>query len=159
MTSNNILQVKQTFGNVPNSELWSVEQLYLHYKNEGRRMSVLTPTGYRQITEVIVLNKEPELVELQYMCGGSKQSLVTDPNQKFFDFNAQELKPASELTSDSAILTYTNTELKCWGFQLQQSLATITKVTALDKQIEQESGVYSIIGNFDKFYINRLLGK
>ena len=56
--------MKQTFGNVPNSELWSVEQLYLHYKNAGRRMSVLTPTGYRQITEVIVLNKESELVEL-----------------------------------------------------------------------------------------------
>lgn len=147
-----IVQIKETFGAVTHSEFVKAYQLY-DMLQRGARKSILTPSGYRSISSMIKSENAEPLVEITFSTGADRpQTVLTNISQSYWDFNDMTLKTADKLTPESAILSYTNNETKCWGFVLNQALAKIYSVKVTDKQ-----GVfYTLSAGSNKFYIDRL---
>lgn len=152
MIGANILQVRDTYGCPTHSELVSAEELYNIIHTQKKHKSILTPSGYHHIDSIEIGAEQP-LVELTFSIGADRpKTIITDSTQLFCDFNNQEVRAVTELNKYSAILSYTNTETKCYGFVLSQAVAQIISVKLLDsKEI-----TYTIKAGNNKFYIERL---
>lgn len=157
MLGNTKIQVRETYGNPTHSKIITLEELFDIYKLGSSKLSILTPNGYKAISEVSALKVESlEVVNLNFSIIDSKHNFIIDSYQEFHDFNVQEWLKAKDLNTGSGILTYTNTELKCWGFQLRQALANLVSIEVSEIK---DSLLFDIRGNFTKFYADRLISK